>query len=126
MPHYKNPITNTVYFYTVQERKTLGSNELVEMTDGEVEEYVAAFNSVTSPYKNISSLEFLKMLEPERKSIKQATMVDIDLAILYEDIVAAQHVTYSDHRIEEGLSMLVEKGLLTDDRKTEIISQMKE
>lgn len=75
-------------------------------------------------YPEISSLDFLRLFDPERRAIKQAAMQDVDIGIWYDDTVAAQHVTYSDPRVESGLAALVSAGLLTEARKAEIIDNM--
>lgn len=74
----------------------------------------------------MSSLDFLRLFEPERRAIKQAAMQDVDIGIWYDDTVAAQFVTYSDPRVEQGLAALVDAGLLTAERKAEIVARMQE
>ncbi|MFZ7321228.1 hypothetical protein [Comamonas jiangduensis] len=75
-------------------------------------------------YRQMSSLDFLRLFDPERRAIKQAAMQDVDVGIWYDDTVAAQFVTYSDPRVEAGLAALVDAGLLTAERKTEIVARM--
>lgn len=75
-------------------------------------------------YRQMSSLDFLRLFDPERRAIKQAAMQDVDVGIWYDDTVAAQFVTYADPRVEQGLAALVDAGLLTAERKTEIVARM--
>lgn len=75
-------------------------------------------------YHEMSSLDFLRLFDPERRAIKQAAMQNVDIGIWYDDTVAAQFVTYSDPRVEGGLTTLVGAGLLTEARKAEIVSAM--
>lgn len=75
-------------------------------------------------YRQMSSLDFLRLFDPERRAIKQAAMQDVDIGIWYDDTVAAQFVVYSDPRVEQGLAALVIAGLLTPERKAEIVSAM--
>lgn len=75
-------------------------------------------------YRQMSSLDFLRLFDPERRAIKQAAMQDVDIGIWYDDTVAAQFVTYSDPRVEHGLAALVGAGLLTAERKAEIVARM--
>ena len=77
-------------------------------------------------YRQMSSLDFLRLFDPERRAIKQAAMQDVDIGIWYDDTVAAQFVTYSDPRVEQGLVALVDAGLLTAERKAEIVAHMQE
>ena len=51
-------------------------------------------------------------------------MQNVDIGIWYDDTVAAQFVTYSDPRVEQGLAALVDAGLLTAERKAEIVARM--
>lgn len=74
----------------------------------------------------MSSLDFLRLFEPERRAIKQAAMQNVDIGIWYDDTVAAQFVTYSDPRVEQGLAALVDAGLLLAERKAEIVARMQE
>ena len=75
-------------------------------------------------YREMSSLEFLRLFDTERRAIKQAAMQDVDIGIWHDDTVAAQFVTYSDPRVEQGLSALVAANLLTSERKAEIVAAM--
>lgn len=76
-------------------------------------------------HPQVSSLEFLGLFTTEeRRAIKHAAMQDVDAGIWYDDVVAAQFVTYSDQRVELGLRSLVDAGLLTADRKAEIVEAM--
>lgn len=75
-------------------------------------------------YRQMSSLDFLRLFGPERRAIKQVAMQDVDIGIWYDDTVAAQFVTYSDPRVEHGLAALVGAGLLTPERKAEIVAHM--
>ena len=77
-------------------------------------------------YPQMSSLDFLRLFDPERRAIKQAAMQDVDIGIWYDDTVAAQFVTYSDPRVEQGLVALVDAGLLTAERKAESVAHMQE
>lgn len=77
-------------------------------------------------YRQMATLDFLGLFAPERRAIKQAAMQDVDVGIWYDDTVAAQFVTYSDPRVEQGLAALVDAGLLTAERKAEIVAHMQE
>lgn len=77
-------------------------------------------------YRQMSSLDFLRLFDLERRAIKQAAMQNVDIGIWYDDTVAAQFVIYSDPRVEAGLAALVDAGLLTPERKTEIVARMQE
>jgi len=88
-------------------------------------EYGAAVWVEKQPeYRKLASLEFLELFAPERRAIKAAAMSDVDIGIWYDDTVAAQFVTYSDPRVEAGLTALVDAGLLTPERKAEIVAAM--
>lgn len=103
----------------------------VEMTGQrpQVDSVAQANGTWTTPapvYPQMSSLDFLRLFDPERRAIKQAAMQNVDIGIWYDDTVAAQFVTYSDPRVEQGLAALVDAGLLTAERKAEIVARMQE
>lgn len=83
-----------------------------------------AWRAPTPAYREMSSLDFLRLFDAERRAIKLAAMQDVDIGIWYDDTVAAQFVTYSDSRVENGLTALVAAGLLTVERKAEIVAAM--
>lgn len=64
---------------------------------------------------------FTKM---EQVDIVTSTMTDPLVKLMYDRLINASFIAYSDPEMEDGLSLLVSKGLLTLDRKNEIIVAM--
>lgn len=44
--------------------------------------------------------------------------------LMYDRLLGAAYLTYEDPETEQGLSLLVGKGLLTEERKAEIVGEM--
>ena len=56
--------------------------------------------------------------------IVTATMADPMVKLMYDRLLGSAYMTHEDPETEQGLAMLVEKGLLTDERKSAIVSLM--
>ena len=64
------------------------------------------------------------LFKPEHRAVAAAAMVDPDVKVAYDRMMNALHLTYEDPEMEQGLSLLVSKGLLTEARKSEIVAEM--
>lgn len=62
--------------------------------------------------------------QAEQLAVVQATMTDAHVKLMYDRLLGAAYWTYEDTETEVGLSLLVEKGLLTVERKAEIVTAM--
>lgn len=62
----------------------------------------------------------------EQLAVVTATMTDPVVKLMYDRLLGAAYWTYEDPETEQGLSLLIDKGLLTPDRKAEIVALMKE
>lgn len=60
----------------------------------------------------------------EQLAVVTATMTDPVVKLMYDRLIGAAYVTYEDPEVEQGLSLLVDKGLLTVERKMEIVALM--
>ncbi|CUA97918.1 hypothetical protein [Comamonas thiooxydans] len=60
----------------------------------------------------------------EQLAVVQATMTDALVKLMYDRLLAAAYLTYADPETQQGLSLLVSKGLLTPERKEEIVAAM--
>jgi len=58
----------------------------------------------------------------ERVAIKQATQSDPEVAVLESDLKLAGNIDLDDPAVAASLDLLVSKGLLTPERKTEILN----
>lgn len=60
----------------------------------------------------------------EQLAVVTATMSDPVVKLLYDRLLGAAFLTYEDPETEQGLSLLVQRGLITEERKAEIVSTM--
>ena len=60
----------------------------------------------------------------EQLEVVTATMTDPMVKLMYDRLLGAEYLTYEDPETEQGLSLLVSKGLLTAERKSAIVSLM--
>ncbi len=60
----------------------------------------------------------------EQLAVVTATMQDPVVKLLYDRLLGAAYWSYEDTETEQGLALLVEKGLLTPERKAEIVAAM--
>lgn len=77
------------------------------------------------PPKQFTSLDFLDLFtEPEQLAVATAAMVNPQVKLWYDKMLAAGFVTRADPRTETGLDALVGAGLLTAERKAAIVEAM--
>lgn len=62
--------------------------------------------------------------QAEQLEVVTATMTDPMVKLMYDRLLGAAYLTYEDQETEQGLSLLVSKGLLTEERKAEIVTEM--
>lgn len=62
--------------------------------------------------------------QAEQLAVVTATMSDPLVKLMYDRMIGAAYMSYEDPETEAGLSLLVGKGLLTPERKGEIVSLM--
>lgn len=76
-------------------------------------------------YPQFTALEMLDLFtDTEQLAVVEATMAVPAVKLWYDRLIAATFVTYEDPRTEGGLQALVTAGLLTPNRKTEIVAAM--
>lgn len=75
--------------------------------------------------RRLTALEFLDLFhEPEQLAIVEASMQSAPIKLWYDRTLAASFVTIADVRVSAGLAALVAAGLLSEQRKGEIIAAM--
>ena len=72
----------------------------------------------------VGNAKFDLFTEDERAAILQATQHNADVLLLVNRLSGAAFVSYEDSEMELGLSLLVQAGLLTQERKEEIVQLM--
>lgn len=125
MIYYSNPTTGEVFAYeTEAERQQFGAAELVLMTPEQVDVHLHPPAPPTPP-KQFTSLEFLDLFtESEQLAVATAAMQSAQVKLWYDRTLAAMFITLADPRTEAGLTALVQAGLLTAERKEQILAAM--
>lgn len=60
----------------------------------------------------------------EQLAVVTATMADPVVKLMYDRLLGAKYISYEDPETEYGLQLLLDKGLITQDRKVAIIAAM--
>lgn len=86
-----------------------------------IEEYV-----LTTPPKTVfTSLEFRDLFTiNEQLAIRESQLVDMEVGLVYDMMLSAQNIDISDPRTIQGMDLLVTKGLLTNQRRNEILQEV--
>lgn len=72
-----------------------------------------------------TSLEFLDLFtDDEQLAIATAAMQSPEIKLWYDRALAASFISIADARTERGLDALVEGGMLTSERKSNIVDAM--
>lgn len=67
----------------------------------------------------------LDMFTPaEQLAVVTATMTDPVVKLMYDRLLGAAYLSYEDPETEYGLQLLLDKGLITQDRKVAIVAAM--
>lgn len=77
----------------------------------------------TQPLTETPLQFFNRFIDAEQLAIVTATMRDPVVKLWYDKLLAAQEVVFADPRLSTGLDNLVAAGLLTAERKSEILPQ---
>lgn len=62
--------------------------------------------------------------QAEQLAVVTATMSDPMVKLMYDRLLGAAYLSYEDPETEQGLALLESKGLLTAERKAEIVAAM--
>ena len=60
----------------------------------------------------------------EQLAVVTATMTDPVVKLMYDRLLGSAYITYEDPETEYGLQLLLDKGLITQDRKVAIVAAM--
>ena len=92
--------------------------------------YGAVGAYVEPPYEpppapiSITALEFIdRFTESEQLAIVTATMSNAQVKLWYDKLLAASSVVFADPRVSAGLDGLVAAGLISAERKAEILPE---
>lgn len=86
-----------------------------------IEEYVLPVPSKTV----FTSLEFRDLFAiNEQLAIREAQLVDMEVGLVYDMMLSAQNINISDPRTVQGMDLLAAKGLITNERRNEILQEV--
>lgn len=100
---------------------------VIERPDHPYREFAHSAPPAPKPprHPRFTSLEVLDLFtEGEQLAIVEATLTEPAVKLWYDRLLAASFVSYEDPRTEGGLEALVTAGLLTPERKSEIVAAM--
>ena len=124
MKTYKYTDTTNTVVHVIDEdgisRVSMLASALLEGT-----EVLPADPPPPAPPKQFTSLEFLDLFtEAEQLAVATAAMQSAQVKLWYDRTLAAMFITIADPRTEAGLAALVQAGLLTAERKEQILAAM--
>ncbi len=94
--------------------------------DGEVLTPPSGPTTPQTTQRQLTSLEFLDLFtESEQLAVAQAALKSAHIKLWYDRLLAASFITLADPRTETGLNHLTTAGLLTPERKDEIVGLMR-
>lgn len=60
----------------------------------------------------------------EQLAIRESQLTDMEVGLVYDMMLSAQNIDISDPRTIQGMDLLVAKGLLTNQRRNEILQEV--
>ena len=125
MIYFKKQSTGEVFAYETEEEKSkFGTEDMIRMSDDDVREHVIQPNGA-AVYPRFFGNEKLDLFTPtEQLAVVSATMTDPVVKLMYDRMLGAGYLTYEDPETEYGLQLLLDKGLITQDRKVAIVAAM--
>lgn len=91
----------------------------------ELVEGVAAWVDPHPSYRKFYGNDKLDLFTPsEQLAVVTATMTDPVVKLVYDRLIGATYLTYEDPETEYGLQIMLDKGLITHDRKVAIVAAM--
>lgn len=86
-----------------------------------IEEYVLP----VPPKTVFTSLEFRDLFTiNEQLAIRESQLTDMEVGLVYDMMLSAQNIDISDPRTVQGMDLLVSKGLITNERRDEILQEV--
>jgi len=84
------------------------------------EEIAALPQPTTAPITRYSSLEYLSRFTPEEYAAARTGPVNVQFGL--DMLIAAQYVDLNDPRVAMTLDLLVDEGVITQERRTELLT----
>lgn len=124
MPYFRDEDEN-LFWLDADDAEAWKKPNWIAITDGQAEEIRQAKVQVEASYPRFFGNQKLDLFTREEQlTVVAATMTDPVVKLMYDRLIGAAYLSYEDPETEQGLSMLVNKDLLTPERKAEIVSAM--
>lgn len=95
------------------------------ITDKHATEMVEVLFEMNKPYPTFAGNAKLDMFtHSEQLAVVEAALSDPQVKLMYDRLLNAEYVTYENPETEYGLQLLLDKGLITQDRKVDIVAAM--
>lgn len=86
---------------------------------------VVAAQPVAQVFKRFYGNEKLDLFTPaEQLAVVEATLTDPIVKLMYDRLIGATYLSYEDPETEQGLALLLDKGLITQERKDAVVAVM--
>lgn len=125
MPYYKDQ-SGKLHYLESSEFENLLPDGCIQITEAEAEEIKAAvlaeMPKIWPRFFGNEKLDLFTM--QEQLAVVDATMTDPLVKLMYDRLLGAAYLTYEEPETEQGLSLLVDKNLLTPERKSAIVALM--
>lgn len=95
------------------------------ITDKHSAEMVEVMFEMNKPYPTFAGNAKLDLFtHSEQLAMVEATLSDPQVKLMYDRLLNAAYLTYEDPETEYRLQLLLDKGLITQDRKVAIVAAM--
>lgn len=124
MPHFLDP-EGGLHFLEDAALVSLLPEGSKPITDKHAAEMAVVMLEMNKPYPTFAGNAKLDLFtHSEQLAIVEATLSDPQVKLMYDRLLNAAYVTYEDPETEYGLQLLLDKGLITQDRKVAIVAAM--
>lgn len=124
MPYFKDENEN-LFWLDADDAEAWKKPNWIAISDEQAEDMRQAQMQVGKSYPRFFGNQKLDLFTREEQlTVVTATMTDPVVKLMYDRLIGAAYLSYEDPETEQVISMLVGKGLLTPERKAEIVSAM--
>lgn len=112
-----------------EDRTPWGDAEIMhwELDEPEPEDIPALVQKHIDTYVDPESVKFSvldfrdRFTMPEQIAIRQESMTDMEVGLVYDMFQATQFIDVTDPRVEQGIDLYIAKGLIDPERKPQLL-----
>lgn len=125
MPYYRD-LEGRLHYLDSDRFESLLPEGSVHITDAEAQEIIDDAEAAKPPvYPHFVGNQKLDLFtQAEQLAVVTAAMTDPVVKLMYDRLLGAAYLTWEDAETEYGLQLLLDKGLITQDRKVAIVAAM--